>query len=114
MEERIKYSLLLDLYEEMLTDKQKEVLKYYYFDDLSISEISELSSTSRQAAFDVIKKCNKQLLNYESKLHLYEKNLKMKKDKEKIYNEINVLKLNICDKNLLDRLDKIKKIIEDF
>lgn len=114
MEERIKYSLLLDLYGEMLTSKQREVLEYYYFDDLSLSEISELSNTSRQAAFDVIKKCNKQLLNYEIKLSLLEKSRKNKALKKDIYNDINILESNIVDENLLKKLDDIKNIVEEF
>ena len=51
---------------------------YYYFaleynEDLSLAEISEINKTSRQAIYDLIKRCCKQLLVYEKKLELMKK-----------------------------------------
>ena len=36
MEEKVKISILLELYGDLLTDKQKEFMNYYYNDDLSL------------------------------------------------------------------------------
>ena len=41
MNERIKYINLYDYYGELLTDKQKEYFEDYYFDNLTLAEISE-------------------------------------------------------------------------
>ena len=41
IEQVIKISQLYDFYSELLSDKQKQYLNDYYFNDLSLTEISE-------------------------------------------------------------------------
>ena len=60
----------------------------YYNDDLSLAEIAELNSTSRQAIHDLTKRCTNLLDEYESKLHLMEKTLTMEDSKKKIINKL--------------------------
>ena len=68
---------LLDLYKDLLTNKQQEVMDMYFLYDLSLSEIAEDTSTTRAAVFDLIKRTTKTLENYETKLHLLEKREKI-------------------------------------
>ena len=68
---------LLDLYKDLLTEKQIEIMDMYYQYDLSLSEIAEDTQTSRSAVYDLIKRTSKILENYESKLHLLEKREKI-------------------------------------
>lgn len=76
MVDRVEVSLLMDYYGSLLTDKQRDIMEWYYNDDLSLAEIAEVNKTSRQAIHDLIKRCYKQLLSYESKLNLLQKNIK--------------------------------------
>ena len=69
--ERINH--LMDFYAPLLTDKQNQVLEYYFREDYSLSEIAELMEVSRSAVHDLLKRCEATLESYEEKLHLYEK-----------------------------------------
>ena len=73
MEKFVVITYLFDFYQELLTEKQKELVKEYYFEDLSLSEMSERHEISRQSAFDTIKKAEQKMLDYESKLGLFVK-----------------------------------------
>ena len=64
---------LFDFYQELLTDKQRDLLREYYFEDLSLGELSEQHQISRQSVFDTIKKAEGKLLDYENKLQLFAK-----------------------------------------
>ncbi len=70
---------LLELYRNLLTKKQQEVMDMYFLYDLSITEISENCGISRAAIFDMLKRTEKILEDYESKLSLYEKRNKIEK-----------------------------------
>lgn len=80
MEDRVEISLLMDFYGPLLTQKQIEIMQWYYNDDLSLAEIAEINKTSRQAIHDLIKRCYKQLLSYESKLNLLQKSMDREKE----------------------------------
>lgn len=49
-------SVLLDFYGDMLTEKQREVIGFYYNEDLSLSEIGEFEGITRQGVRDSIKR----------------------------------------------------------
>jgi len=63
-------ALLLDFYGELLTEKQREFLEYYYDEDLSLAEIALNEGISRQGVRDAIKRAEKQLLEMEGSLGL--------------------------------------------
>ena len=73
LEKKQRVNLLMDLYEDLLTEKQREYLDLYYHEDLSLSEISLIKNVSKNAVFDNLKKA---CLHYEEKLNLLEKHQK--------------------------------------
>lgn len=68
MANNVEITILLDFYGEMLTEKQRVFLGYYYNDDLSLSEIAENEGITRQGVRDAIQRAQTLLYEMESKL----------------------------------------------
>ncbi len=62
-----------DFYGPLLTEKQQDVLNMYFENDWSLSEIAHKMNTSRQAVYDIVKRSENLLEDYEAKLGLVEK-----------------------------------------
>ena len=91
-----EFTVLLDVYGNILTQKERSMLDYYYNDDLSLREISdnenaerrerrdsgeqpirENDTITRQGVRDTIKRAEAKLLAMEEKLGLVRKNREM-------------------------------------
>ncbi len=88
MEKNVQIGILLDIYGKLLTEKQKKLLEDYYNNDLSLSEIAENENITRQAVRDNLKKGENNLFEYEQKLQLMNKNIKIKEKIQSILTEI--------------------------
>ncbi len=66
----LNISVLYDFYGDMLTDKQQEVIELYYNEDLSLAEIADHTSITRQGVRDSIKRAENQLYLFEEQLGL--------------------------------------------
>ena len=131
LEKKQRVNLLMDLYEDLLTEKQREYLDLYYHEDLSLSEISLIKNVSKNAVFDNLKKACLHLENYEEKLNLLENNIEILNtnilELSKIYNrgsfdvvttnppykKINTGVINENNKKLISR-HEITASLEDF
>ena len=78
MEDVLKQSLLYDFYGELLTEHQRNVYEEVVQNDISYSEAAEMFGVSRQGVHELIKRCNKMLEGYESKLHLVDRFLRIR------------------------------------
>lgn len=77
MEDFVYYGELYDLYQGLLTEKQKKYFEDYYFDNLSLGEMSDAYGVSRNAIFKQIHITVAKLEEYEDALHLYKKKKKL-------------------------------------
>ena len=68
MAKDLEMGYLLDFYGEVLTQKQREMLRQYYNADLSLSEIVENFGITRQGARDAIKHGETTLKELEEKV----------------------------------------------
>lgn len=73
MESIGRQSLLYDFYGELLTEHQRTIYEDVVFNDMSLGEIAQEQGISRQGVSDLIKRCDRILGSYESKLHLISK-----------------------------------------
>lgn len=92
----IEQGMLYDFYGELLTEHQRKIYEDAVFNDLSLSEIAEEQGISRQGVYDLLKRCDKILVEYENKLHLVERFAQIKE--------------KICQINTLTDNEEIRKL----
>jgi hypothetical protein len=106
-------TMLFDFYGSLLTDKQQKIIKSYFYNDLSLSEIADNIGISRQGVYDHLKRSEKSLKEYENKLGLLSKYNEIRKN-------INELEDMLIQKDILSaerddelskKLDSIKSIL---
>ena len=68
MAKNLDMIMLLDFYGDMLTEKQRDFISYYYNDDLSLAEIAENVGITRQGVRDAIKRAESQLIEMEERV----------------------------------------------
>ena len=78
MDKNVYLISLYDIYGSLLTEKQQDYFEEYYFDNLSLKEISENYDVTRNAIFNVLKETEEKLNYYEQNLKIYKKNTKLK------------------------------------
>ncbi|MCD8007166.1 MAG: DNA-binding protein [Oscillospiraceae bacterium] len=115
MAKDLKYSVLLDIYGGMLTEKQREMMELYYNDDLSLSEIADNCGISRQGVRDSIKRGEESLNELEEKVGV----TRMMKE----YDDKLSFVTSQCDeiiqdcrtytttKSVIEKLERVKKVI---
>lgn len=92
IDEITKQSLLYDFYGALLTERQQDVMRLYHEENLTLAEIAEEFSISRQGVHDALKNAEKSLAHYEEKLGLVAKLLKSSEAAEKVEQMLD----NIC------------------
>lgn len=70
--------LLLDYYGNLLPERQRVLVEYYYCDDLSLAEISETEGITRQGARDAIMRAVKKLNKLEETVGFVKKAVTIK------------------------------------
>lgn len=114
MEKIVRQSMLYDFYGELLTEHQKKIYEEIVMEDLSYSEIAKLNNISRQGVYDLVRRCDKILEDYEEKLQLVSKFEKAKTDVKRINNIANELKSCDNSQGLCDGLDSIIRISDSI
>ena len=69
-EKNLEIGFLLDFYGDVLSERKRTVLDYYYNMDFSLAEIALEIGISRQGVRELIKKAEEELSFYEEKLGL--------------------------------------------
>ena len=102
MEEKIKISMLLSLYGNLLTETQKKYMDLYYNQDWSLSEIGENENITRQAVRTILVKSKNKLYEYEEKIGFLKRQEK-----------INKLLIKLEEQNISEETKKILEKIKE-
>ena len=108
----LSFSALLDTYGPVLSEKKQQILGYYYNDDYSLSEISELTGISRQGVRDCIKKGEEELRRLEADLGILEAERENRRTVAAVISEIETVKNERGDPQLSEALDGILKKLQ--
>ena len=107
-EKNMRIAYLLDFYEDLLDPHIQGVMRAYYDDDLSLSEIASGEGISRQGVRHLIKKG-------EESLEFFESNLALAKRHEELADAAESL-MKISERlqggGFADDADKIRSIVE--
>lgn len=71
LNKKVGYGMLAEFYAPLLTDKQQTLIELYCDEDLSLSEIANQLSISRQAVSDNLNRAYERLDELENHLKLY-------------------------------------------
>ena len=101
LDEFLRYSELLSLYYNLLSDTHREILEDYFCYNLSFSEIAENRKITRSSVEDAVKKGKRKLDEYEDKLCSL-----------KVLNLIHDVKANSSDEETNNKLDEIERMMK--
>ncbi len=109
MDRIFERALLYDFYGELLTPHQQNIFESVVFEDMSLGEIAQEHGISRQGVHDLVKRCDRGLLEYEEKLHLVKR---FSDAKEKIGRIVELTKdAGGCEK---DRMELIRRLAAEL
>lgn len=110
----VEIGILFDFYGKLLTDRQYLAVELYYIYDFSLAEIGEELDISRQGVYDMLKRSEQKLYEFEDRLGLVEKFKLNRKEIERIaivVEEIENISQDINDYKILEKTKDLKKLI---
>ena len=106
----VELSLLYDFYGALLKEQKRQVFEDYVLNDLSLSEIAQERGISRQAVHDAVKRCSRELMEYEEKLLLIQKFEVIKGKVNAIHQTATQLKEEVC----LEKITQIEALSSEI
>lgn len=111
----IEVSMLYDFYGRLLSEKQRMYFELYHEDNYSLAEIGAEYQISRQGVYDVVKKAEKALYDFEEKLGLVRKFMNTEHVLFEVDRSIEELIMdNEQNKKLKESLTRIRKTIDQL
>ena len=111
-QKNLEFSVLLDYYGAVLTDKQRAILTEYYDEDLSLAEIAENYGITRQGVRDAIKHGEATLTDMESRLGYARREGARRADLERL--EQLVMEVRCCNTGLYTPVPQITRDTDEM
>ncbi|AHF07580.1 YlxM family DNA-binding protein [Desulfitobacterium metallireducens] len=114
MERFAEMALLADFYGPLLTEKQRYIWDLHYDQDLSLVEIASTEDISRQAVYDLLKRTEKILRDYEAKLGLVQRFLLEQGKLSEVREQLQVFaKVDFANPKAWENYQQIRKQLND-
>ncbi|MDD4686100.1 MAG: hypothetical protein PHI76_02300 [Clostridia bacterium] len=125
LDDLINLTKYYDIYKNNFNSNQQEILNYYLYKNLQISEIAEIKQVTRQAIFNLITLCTQKLQKLENDFGFCVKLESLKNISKKLYqnnyelqNLISESKKKCTNPNLIDmfliKLDYSNNLIKNL
>ena len=111
-QKNLAFSVLLDYYGPVLTDKQRAILTEYYDQDLSLAEIAENYGISRQGVRDAIKHGEAALTQMEERLGYAKREAAQRADLDRL--EQLVMEVRCCNTGLYTPVPQITRDTDEM
>ena len=108
----LTFSVLLDYYGPVLTEKQRSILTEYYDQDLSLAEIAENYGITRQGVRDAIKHGEATLTEMEKNLGYAEKDAAQRADLARL--EQLIMEVRCCNTGLYTPVPQITRDTDEM
>lgn len=108
----LTFSVLLDYYGPVLTEKQRSILTEYYDQDLSLAEIAENYGITRQGVRDAIKHGEATLTEMEKNLGYAEKDAAQRADLTRL--EQLIMEVRCCNTGLYTPVPQITRDTDEM
>jgi hypothetical protein len=105
MNKNLSVNVLLDVYGQLLTDRQRVTLELYYGEDFSLGEISAETGITRQGVLSCIHKAERKLVEFETKLGLIKKFRELVSDIDRL--EGLILQSDMTNRPILAQIDEL-------
>ena len=114
LEKLVELSLLYDFYGALLKEQKREIFEDYVLNDLSLGEIAGDRGISRQGVHDSIKRCSRELFEYEERLGLIEKFNRIKDKVGEIHKNASTLSFTTQTRELEEIVRLSDEILEEL
>ena len=110
MNEKHEIAILFDTYGDLLSEKKREILQMYFYEDYSLSEISEHTGLTRQGIQSAIQNSKLKLKNYEKNLQLVARSNEKQSDAAYIIKRLEAIAQEGIE--VYDLIGRVKKFLE--
>ena len=104
--------LLMDLYGQVLSERKRELLDYYYNEDYSLAEIAEITGISRQGIRESVKKSEAELRALDDSLHLVQRTQLLEEKLARVREEMKLLLDTPIEDTARRKLEQVSQLID--
>ena len=108
MDDTFLRTMLFDFYGDLLTEKQRECYDLHFNQDLSLQEIAEQYGASRQAVWDLVRRAEGTLRQFEDKTGLVARAVKRRAQVRELLALAERLPESVEKTQLMDKLERLE------